>query len=163
MIVALNVGLPTRAAYTGQVIPGQIPVAPEINAVAPPFELLNMDGERVRLTDLRGNPVIINFWATWCEPCLVEMPILQSLYEKSRANGLRVLAVNMGEPPDLLQEWRSDLGITYDILIDERQTVAALYVLRGQPSTYVVSPNGIITHIFYGPASEDALRAALTF
>jgi peroxiredoxin len=154
-------GLPERADFTGQVIPGQLPIAPEINAIAPPFVRPDRNGQIIRLSDFRGTWVIINFWATWCEPCRVEMPILQAIYEARKSEGLRILAVNLGEAPNTIRDWQTTLGLTYDMLVDERQVVAALYHLRGQPSTYVVSPNGIITHIFYGPASESALTAAL--
>lgn len=142
-------------------IPGQLPIAPEINAIAPPFERSDINGQIISLSDLHGAPVIINFWATWCEPCRVEMPILQTLYEARKAEGLRILAVNLGESENIIRDWQTAMGLTYDMLVDERQSAAALYRLRGQPSTYVVSPNGIITHIFYGPASESALTTAL--
>jgi peroxiredoxin len=161
LVLLITAGLPNRAEFTGQLILGQLPVAPEINAIAPPFEQLDDNDQIIRLSDLRGAPVIINFWATWCEPCRVEMPILETLYQARKADGLRVLAVNLGESPEIIRDWRATMGLTYDMLVDERQSVAALYHLRGQPSTYVVSPNGIITHIFYGPASESALTAAL--
>lgn len=159
--IVVIAGLPGRAEFTGQTILGQLPIAPEVNAIAPLFERSDLYGQLIRLSDLRGAPVIINFWATWCEPCRIEMPVLQTLYEARKAEGLRILAVNLGESPDKIRDWQATLGLTYDMLVDEQQLVAALYYLRGQPSTYVVSPNGIITQIFYGPASESALMAAL--
>ncbi len=161
LAVVIAAGLPDRAEFTGQMIPGQLPIAPEINAVAPAFERSDINGQIIRLSDLRGSPVIINFWATWCEPCRIEMPILQTLYETRKDEGLRILAINLGEPPELIRDWQTSMGLTYDMLVDERQSVAALYHLRGQPSTYVVSPNGIIANIFYGPTSESMLTAAL--
>jgi peroxiredoxin len=160
-MLVYTAGLPDRAEFTGQVVPGQLPIAPEINAVAPLFQLSELNGEIIRLSDLHGVPVIINFWATWCEPCRVEMSILQALYETQKDKGLRILAVNLGETDDKIRDWQTMLGLTYDMLVDEQQTVAALYRLRGQPSTYIISPNGIITSIFYGPASESALTSAL--
>lgn len=89
------------------------------------------------------------------------MPILQNLYEARKDEGLRILAINLGESADKIRDWQTTMGLTYDMLVDERQSVAALYHLRGQPSTYVVSPNGIIANIFYGPTSESMLTAAL--
>lgn len=160
LFLILGVGLPQRSDFTSLGMAGTIPIAPEINAVAPPFELVNASGEQIRLVELRGKTVIINFWATWCEPCRVEMPVLQELYEANRE--LHILAVNLGEPVNLIREWQNAFGLTYDMLVDERQSVAALYSIRGQPSTYVIAPTGIITHIFYGPVSHDVLQAALT-
>ncbi len=162
LLLLIDTGLPNRAAFTGQITLGEIPTAPEINAIAPPFTLTSITGEQVDLTELRGSPVIINFWATWCTPCKVEMPILQRLYNEYQAQGLRILAINLGEGPAAVREWQTTLGLTYDLLLDSQQETAARYYLRGQPSTYVVSPNGIITHIYYGPVSDQALRNTLT-
>jgi peroxiredoxin len=157
----VHTGLPQRAEYTGQTIPGQIPIAPEIDAVAPPFTLTTLSANSLSLYSLRGKPIIINFWATWCEPCRVEMPSLQAVYETYEQRGLRVLAVNLGEPQETVQEWVQQMRLTFDILLDTDLNTAALYYLRGQPSTYVLSPNGIITHVFYGPFDESALRGLL--
>lgn len=158
LTLLVQTGLPDRAAFTGQSSPDEIPVAPEINAIAPPFELTSITGDTVDLAELRGKPVIINFWATWCAPCKVEMPILQRLYSEYQPQGLRILAINLGENATAVREWQNDLDLSYDLLLDTDQSTAALYYLRGQPSTYVISPNGIITQIYYGPVSENALR-----
>ena len=157
----ITTGLPQRAAFTGQIIPGQRPIAPELNALAPDFERPDVNGNPIRLSDLRGAPVVVNFWATWCGPCIVEMPILQSIFEARQDTGLRILAVNLGESASVVRAWGEAQGLTYDLLLDEQQQVAALYYLRGQPSTYVISREGVITAIFFGPISESGLLAAL--
>jgi peroxiredoxin len=89
------------------------------------------------------------------------MPILQSIFETRRESDLRVLAVNMGESADTIRTWQQTHRLTYDLLIDEPQQVAARYHLRGQPSTYVIDREGKITAIFFGPVNESALLAAL--
>ncbi|MAS36129.1 MAG: alkyl hydroperoxide reductase [Anaerolineaceae bacterium] len=161
LLILVHTGLPNRSAYTGLIIAGERPVAPELQAFAPNFTLLNTDGDRIQLEDLRGSPVIVNFWATWCGPCIVEMPTLQSIFESHQASGLRVLAINMGESADTIKAWQQTHQLTYDLLVDEQQKVAAQYYLRGQPSTYVISPEGVITSIFFGPIQESTLNAAL--
>jgi peroxiredoxin len=161
LLLIVNAGLPERAQFTGQVIPGQLPIAPEIAAVAPSFELPSFDNGSLRLSDLRGKPVVINFWATWCEPCRVEMPALQQVYETYQNQGLRILAVNLGEPATAVRNWVQDLGLTFDVLLDQDGSTATLYHLRGQPSTYVISPDGMIVQIFYGPVDEANLRNTL--
>lgn len=162
LLLIISVGLPQRADFTGQRSDNlALPIAPEIGALAPDFTRSTIHGEPITLADLRGRPVIINFWATWCQPCLVEMPILQTLYEAYQDAGLRILAINLGEAPAAIQHWQERLGLSYDMIIDEEQTVATRYFLRGQPSTYVVTPDGIISHIFYGPVREAALQQAL--
>jgi len=159
--IFIGAGLPQRATYTGQISEDGFSIAPELNSIAPNFEQPALNGAPISLASLRGSPVIVNFWATWCEPCRIEMPDLQTVYTEYQADGLRILAVNLGEPSPLINEWVQSFGLTFDILLDERQSVAALYYLRGQPSTYIISPQGIITDIFYGPVSASTLRAAL--
>jgi peroxiredoxin len=159
-LIVVQTGLPERADYTGYLEAGQR-VAPELNAIAPPFTLPALAGDNVRLADLRGRVVIINFWATWCEPCEFEIPELQAVYQRYKARGLRLLAVNLGESRPAVQQWVDTLGLTFDVLLDERQQVAAQYQLRGQPSTYIISPEGMITQIIYGPVSRETLEAAI--
>lgn len=160
-LIVVQVGLPERAEFTGQMIPGELPIAPEIGAIAPPFEHVNLQDVIVRLADLRGQPVVINFWATWCEPCKVEMPALEAVYNDYRERGLHLLAINLGETAQASRQWVDAFGLTFDVLLDPRQETAALYQLRGQPSTYIVSPGGMITAIFYGPMTQDSLKAAI--
>lgn len=148
-------GLPDRAARSGN------SVAPEIGALAPLFASTTITGERIDLADLHGKPVIINFWATWCQPCLVEMPELEMLYQQHHQGGLHILAINLGEAPEVIEEWDRAMGLSFDLVLDEDGHIAALYRLRGQPSTYLITPEGTIDDIFYGPTTQDPLRAAL--
>lgn len=161
VLVVINAGIPERAEFTGVIIPGERPVAPEIDAVAPPFDALTSAGNPIDLLDLRGHPIIINFWATWCEPCRVETPDLQSIYVRYADQGLRLIAVNLGENPSQIKNWASNFGLTFDLLLDPEGRIATLYQLRGQPTTYIVDPSGIITHIFYGPSDRGTLEAAI--
>lgn len=151
-------GLPNRADYSGQDFETIGYAAPEIGALAPPFVLESLSGERIDLVSLRGKPLIINFWASWCVPCQIEMPELQALYEET---GVRILAINIGEDAETAQTWVNDYGLSFDILLDPRQEIYRLYRLRGQPSTYVLDADGIISEIFYGATNAAALRTAL--
>jgi peroxiredoxin len=161
LVILINTGLPERAQFTGEILPNGLMMAPELNAIAPDFTLMTLDDAEINLASLRGTPLLINYWATWCEPCRVEMPILQDLYETHRASGLRILAVNLGETPDIIRRWVDEYGLTFDIVLDPQQSLAALYQIRGQPSTYAVSSSGIITAIYYGPVSIDQLQAVI--
>jgi peroxiredoxin len=161
IVVALQVGLPTRAEYTGILTNDGQQIAPEINAYAPPFELQTLDGATLNLNSLHGLPVLINFWATWCEPCKVEIPSLQAVYDAYKDRGLRIIAVNLGETPETARTWVQQMYLTFDIVLDPTAKIANLYQLRGQPSTYVVAPSGLISQIFFGPTSQSALEAAL--
>lgn len=152
LVVIIGVGLPNRADFTGYRLPNSArPIAPEINAIAPTFPLLD---------DYRGQPIVLNFWATWCEPCIIEMPDLQRLYDEFGADGLVVLGINLGEAPIIVNEWRERLYLTFPINIDDGR-VAGLYRLRTQPTTFIISPEGVITHIFHGTIRLDSVRGAL--
>lgn len=150
--------LPDRAQYSGEVIPELGLVAPEVDALAPPFQMTTLDGESIDLLSLRGQTIILNFWATWCEPCIVEMPILQSVHDDFKDVGVQVIGVNLGESPETIQNWVTENRFTFRIIPDEQTALANRYRLRGQPSTFIISPQGIITHVIYGPVQENALR-----
>jgi len=158
--VVWEAGLPERATYTGFVAAGE-EYAPEVNAIAPPFEARTLMESTLRLGDLRGQVLLINFWATWCEPCKAEMPDLEAVYETYQARGLRVLGVNLGEQKADVQAWVKQLGLTFDIVLDDGQRIASLYQIRGQPSSYLVAPDGVIMQIYFGPTIRQSLEAAI--
>lgn len=160
VVLVVNAGLPERASHTG-VLTSEGMVAPELNAIAPPFTAISLGGDSVSLLELRGTPVIINFWATWCGPCAAEMPQFQELYESRPEGDLRIIGVNLGEDRQSVAAWAEGYGLTFDLVFDPDGQIAALYQLRGQPSTYIISPNGVITDIFFGPVTLTQLQAAL--
>lgn len=155
-------GLPERAAYTGEYITGIGYVAPEMGAIAPPFERTSLTGETLSLDGLRGEVVILNFWATWCAPCVTEMPELQMIYDEFQDSGLHILGINMGESPAVIREWVREQDLTFDIIPDTTGDLTRLYRLRGQPTTAVIAPSGKIAAIFYGPVRAGTLRDLLS-
>jgi peroxiredoxin len=158
--LVVTVGLPDRAVYSGLITEAGI-FAPEIGFQAPLFAAERLGGESLNLFELRGSPIVINFWATWCGPCAAEMPELQALYDAQHSTGLRVLGVNVGENMDAIVTWAQEYNLTFDLLLDPQGVIADQYRLRGQPSTYVLSPDGVITNVFYGPTTRSQLEAAL--
>lgn len=158
LLVLLAVGLPQRADYTGYALDG-LRYAPEIGSLAPPFTTSSLTGEFVDLLEFRGQVVVLNFWATWCAPCEAELPILQAFADQM-GDQVRVVAVNLREDGLHIQPWLAARQLTLPIGLDVEGNVAALYQLRGQPSTYIIAPDGQISAIFYGPISAEALRAA---
>ena len=129
---------------------------PMVGVQAPDFELDTLTGERIRVSDLRGKPVLINFWATWCIPCRTEMPFIQARY--TRASGeLAVLAVNYDEPAADVQQFTDELGMTFDVLLDPGAKVQELYRVHGYPTTYILDSDGVIQIQHIGAMSDDQL------
>lgn len=160
--IVLAAGLPERGQFSAVYFaPDARPVAAEIDAYAPPIMSQTFDGDTVELSVLRGRPVIINFWATWCGPCRDEMPALQTLRDETSSDQLEILGVNLGENAETIAGWKATYQLTFPLILDLDGRIAGDYRLRGQPTTVIVSPDGIITHIFYGPVTARMLREAL--
>jgi peroxiredoxin len=138
---------------------GDEAVAPKVGALAPDFELERLSGETLQLEELRGQPVVINFWATWCIPCETEMPLLQNRYEKHP--GLQILAVNFAEPASEVQAFVDEQGLTFEILLDPRAIVQSAYRVRGYPTTYFIDSEGIVQAIHIGILLEKQLDGYL--
>ncbi|MDX2140104.1 MAG: TlpA disulfide reductase family protein [Chloroflexota bacterium] len=157
--ILVSAGLPERADYTGFLLSDGTRVAPEIGAFAPPFTAVLLTGEPITLSEQRGRLVILNFWATWCVPCEVEMPELQRL-QQARPD-VRIFAVNTGESPSIVAAWVMRLQLTLDIVLDSDLRIAQAYQVRGQPVTYIIAPDGVIQHILYGATTQTALERLL--
>lgn len=155
--ILIAVGLPQRADYTGSYLEGIGRVAPEVGAFAPPITARLLTDSNVTIPN-GSQTVLVNFWATWCAPCEAEMPILQTLHD---AGEVFVLAVNMGEPRAQVERWLSERQLTLPVTLDPDLVITRLYHVRGQPNTYIVRPDGRISHIVFGAASETTLRALL--
>ncbi len=136
--------------------------APQVGFLAPDFTLKTPLGESFTLSELRGRPVIVNLWATWCPPCRAEMPALQKLYDEYRDRGLIVLAVNATQQDDVqaIAPFVEKYHLTFPILLDETGLAARAYQLRSLPSSYFIGRDGTIREIVVGgPMPEALLRA----
>jgi len=123
---------------------------------APDFELQSIEGQSVSLGDLRGRPVLVNFWASWCGPCLLEMPFLHMTHEQWAEKGLVMLAINIGESPSEVKEFVESRGLTFTVLLDTKQEVAQIYNIRGIPATFFIDKSGIIQDIKMGAFTSKA-------
>jgi thiol-disulfide isomerase/thioredoxin len=121
--------------------------APEVGAQAPDFTLDDLSGEPVNLSDLRGQVVLLNFWATWCGPCRVEMPIIQESYNDG---GFAVLAINFDESHDIVLPFTENLKLTFPILLDPGGKIQELYRVRGYPTSVFIDAAGQIQFIHIG-------------
>ena len=150
LVVALVVILTLGAVFPGCTQePSQ---GAQIGNPAPDFQLQGLEGQPVSLNDFRGNPVLLNFWASWCGPCRMEMPFLQELYESKQWSGkkLVILTVNLGDSPAKVAEFMQDNGLSLPVALDINQEVARRYNIRVIPMTFFVDAEGVIQNIVTG-------------
>lgn len=133
--------------------------APEVGAQAPDFALQNLDGETVTLSGLRGQVVLINFWATWCGPCRQEMPAIEARYNHG---GFEVLAVDFGETAEQVQRFLDEIGVQLPVLLDSNGSVQELYRVRGYPTTFIIDQEGIVRFFHIGQMGEADLQSYLS-
>lgn len=126
--------------------------------MAPDFELQSLDGTKIKLSDLKGKNVIINFWATWCGYCVSEMPDLQKLQDTYKDEELLVLAVNVGESKEVVQKFKEDNKLNLTVLLDEDSSIANLYGLRSFPSTLTVNKEGEIVTGYVGMLTYEKME-----
>ena len=110
--------------------------APQVGKPAPDFQLPNLEGQSLSLSDFQGEPVLLNFWATWCGPCRFEMPLIQKVFEESSDTGLVALAVDVGEAPSTVKDFIQSGDFSFPVLLDTNHDVALEYNIRGIPTTF---------------------------
>lgn len=136
-------------------------------APAPDFVLKSSTGENLRLSEYRGDVVMINFWATWCGPCRQEMPLLDELYVRYERVGFSLLGVNIDDDPQRAMDMIADLGVNFPVLFDNRKEVSKLYQVDAMPVTVLVDREGNVRHVHHGykPGYEqkylDQIRSLL--
>ena len=123
---------------------------PLVGGPAPEIMLKNLQGQEVRLSDLRGKIVLLNFWATWCKPCKDEMPAMQASYDKLRDQGLVVLAINELEDTEKVIEHVRKHGHTFPVVMDHDNVVANRYGVVGLPASFIVDRQGIVREQIMG-------------
>jgi peroxiredoxin len=133
-------------------------------SVAPPFRLPSLTGGEVDLLSLRGKVVVLNFWATWCPPCVAEMPSLERLHRALGPEGLAVVTVSTDEDEEALARFVKDHGLTVPVLRDPGGRVASTeYGTTGYPETFTLDPKGRVLEHVVGPAEWDSPEALAHF
>jgi peroxiredoxin len=125
------------------------------SAAAGDFTLPTSDGGTVHLAELRGQVVMINFWASWCGPCRQEMPLLQQLYGKYEPLGFTLLGVNVEPDSTQAQDWLKKVPVTFPILFDRDNKVSAQFGVEAMPSTVLIDREGNVRHIHRGYKAGD--------
>ena len=142
---------------------GPIKLVGNIQGVrAPDFTLTSLDGRKVKLSDFRGKTVLLNFWATWCPPCKVEMPWFEDLQRQYAKDGLVVLGVAMDDAePASIAKFASELGVNYPVLLGTDQVSDDYGDVQYLPTTFYISRDGIIVHKMTGLADRKDIEAAV--
>ncbi len=156
LIILLSISLPLNADWQQPELSHNL-TAVKNSIQASEFELQDMDDEKVKLTDYRGKVVLLNFWATWCPPCIREMPSMERLQQKVDAEGFKVIAVNQMEDADEVFAFTGQLEIdpTFEILFDKNSKVSQDYAVRGLPTTYLIDKEGKIRYRAVGGREFD--------
>ncbi len=135
---------------------------PSSNSAAPDFKLADLNGNTVVLSDLRGKPVLLNFWATWCPPCREEVPLIEEINREWTSKGLVVLTVSLDDSADTVKDFVQNYGLTFTVLFDREQRVADTYGIQGIPTTLFIDKDGMIRARTVGAfANKAAIEASI--
>ncbi len=124
---------------------------PEENFFAPSFELVSLEGQKIKLADFRGKIVFINFWATWCVPCKTEMASMEKLYQRFKSTDFQMLAISVDKDISSIKPYLEKYNLTFPVLVDPENRVKKKYKTVGLPETYLVDKRGIILYKAIGP------------
>jgi peroxiredoxin len=131
--------------------------APIAGYLAPAFTLTTTQGEELSLSDFHGQPVVLNFWASWCPPCRAEIPHFQESSVKFNGQAV-ILGVDQGEPLPIVADFGAALGVTYPLLVDQTNAVNQSYNVRALPTTIFIDANGIVREVFTGIVNGAVLN-----
>lgn len=135
----------------------QVGGSPLLGKPLPDVTLKDLDGSPVRLADLRGRPLIVNIWASWCVPCREEFPLLVGAYGEYRDRGLDVVGIIRRDSPESAARFAADQGATWRMLLDPNEAAYHALIGIGVPQTYFVDADGIVRWVNIGPFSADGL------
>jgi peroxiredoxin len=125
-----------------------------IGATAPTIEATNTDGTLVKLSDYRGKTVLLNFWASWCGPCVREMPLIHEIYQ-SHDPGIEILSVNVGESKGSVNEFMNEHHLTFPVIIDVTGKSADLYGVIGLPASFIIDEEGLLQQVGIGEMTDE--------
>lgn len=136
-----------------------------VGRAAPDFLLRMLDGDTLRLSDLQGRPVVVNFWATWCSTCRAETPDLIAMYEAHEPSGLELIGVNLREADGPVQGFVDQYGMPYPVVMDRNGEVASTWRIggpnNGVPSTYFIDATGVVRLVVFGYVTEARMQEGL--
>ena len=137
--------------------PGAVPGDPIVGRPAPAFELETLDGQRLALAEMRGSPVVVNFWASWCIPCREEAPLLTAAARDHEAQGLRVVGIVYQDSREAARDFMTRYGQTYPGLLDPDGRAAVDFGVFGIPETFYIDRAGVVRSRQVGPVTAEGL------
>lgn len=137
--------------------------AESVSGPAPKFTLQTLEGKEVSLSDLKGQVIMINFWASWCTPCRQEMPLLNEIYDTYKKAGFTLVGINLDEDKGDAEDFLKKVPVTFPVLHDPLGAVAELYDNRAMPSSYFIDRQGKLAHLHrgYRPGEEKDYKAVI--
>lgn len=130
----------------------------QVGDLAPDFTLTNLEGEKVSLSDYRGKGVLLNFWASYCDPCKREMPAMEKQYQAMKDEGIEILAVNIAESHVAINSFKNRFGFTFPILLDRDRSITNRYGIIPIPTSFFIDSNGIVVAKVTGEMDEGLIK-----
>lgn len=133
--------------------------------IAPDFTLYDLNGNPVKLSELKGKKVLINFWATWCPPCRAEMPQMQKFYEDYKSESVAIVGVNLTpteENTESIQSFVGEHKLTFPIVLDPEGDVMQKYQIAAYPTTYLLDSTGVIRGKFQGAINYELMKESVS-
>ena len=151
------------AIFWGQRISGdvkQVSVGPEKGQVAPDFSTRTPDGEIVRLSDFHGKNVVLNFFATWCEPCRAEAPHLRAAYER-KSNTAAFIGLTFQDTEGSLRSFDAEYELPFPLALDDSGNIGQIYHVRSLPTTFFIRADGVVHYVVKGPMTKELVELIL--
>lgn len=134
---------------------------PHVGAPGVPFDLKTLDGKSISLASFRGKPLMMNFFASWCDPCREEMPLINELAAKAGKNGYSVLAIAVEDSRAAVMQYAKESNLIFPIALDLNSAVKRAYRIFGPPATFFIDSHGTIRDVVIGPVTPERAREAL--
>lgn len=176
LAIAVLIGLVIWGFYSVQANPNpnttstnstqqqQLTVGLEVGNLAPDFELQSLEGNPIKLSSLKGKKVILNFWASWCPPCRLEMPDMEKFYVDQKNKGIEILAVNLTtaeKSRDDVTTFMKANSITFPVVLDDKGKAGQLYNVSSIPASFIIDSQGVIQRKIVGPMTYDSMKSML--
>ncbi len=145
----------------GPPAPSELPAAAEIDRLAPDFTLIDLEGNRVTLSDFRGKVVFINFWATWCPPCRAEMPEIEAIHQDYKDKDVVVIGIDLYESENEVRQYVQQGGYSWTFVLDTTGEVTVNYGVTAIPTSFFVDKEGVIRAVKIGAMTKRAMESQL--